>query len=260
MKTPTIAVWFSCGAPSAIAIRETFRRYGNSHKIRVVNNEVVEEDADNRRFADDVANWLNIKIERVAHPDYPNCSAVEIWEKRKFMSGTKGAPCTMLLKREARSIWMRDNLVDWHVFGFTSEEKKRHDDYVLTEMSNVLPVLIEANLSRQDCFDEIQSAGLELPNIYKRGYPNANCIGCVKATSPTYWNHVRKDSPDVFANRAEQSRRIGAKLVRVKNERIFLDELPESAKGRSLKSLKMPECGILCEERIPMNSKTQERG
>lgn len=248
IQTPTIAVWFSCGAPSAIAIRETFRRYGNSHIIRVVNNQVAEEDPDNRRFLRDVEHWLNIEIEDVFHPSYPNRSAVEIWEKRKFMSGHKGAPCTMLLKREARAIWMRENKIDWHVFGFTAEERKRHDDYVLTEMSNVLPVLIEAGLTREDCFEEVRKAGLELPSVYSRGYPNANCIGCVKATSPTYWNHVRKDSPEVFKARADQSRQIGAKLVRHKGSRIYLDELPPDAKGRSLKSMKMPDCGVLCEE------------
>jgi len=34
--------------------------------------------------------------------------------------------------------------------------------------------------------------------------------------------------------------------VRVKNERIFLDELDPKAKGRPLKT--MPDCGLFCEE------------
>jgi len=51
--------------------------------------------------------------------------------------------------------------------------------------------------------------------------------------------------PDVFAHRAEQSRRIGCKLVRVKGERIFLDELDPNAKGNKMKNLDF-ECGIFC--------------
>lgn len=51
--------------------------------------------------------------------------------------------------------------------------------------------------------------------------------------------------------RAEQSRRLGSKLVRVNNERIYLDELDPNAKGRPLASLQMPECGLFCEERRP---------
>ena len=99
------------------------------------------------------------------------------------------------------------------------------------------------------CADMLRGAGIALPRIYSWGFPNANCIGCVKATSPTYWNLVREVSPEVFRQRAEQSRRLGARLVRVKNQRIFLDELPPSAKGRRLNS--MPECGLFCEEHFP---------
>lgn len=45
-----IAVWFSCGAASAVAAKRTIERYGSIATIRVVNNPVEEEDADNRRF------------------------------------------------------------------------------------------------------------------------------------------------------------------------------------------------------------------
>jgi len=80
--------------------------------------------------------------------------------------------------------------------------------------------------------------------MYRLGYANANCIGCVKATSPTYWNHVRKVHPLVFEERAIQSRRLGVRLVRHKGKRIFLDELPIDAKGQKMKSY---ECGIFCD-------------
>jgi hypothetical protein len=106
-------------------------------------------------------------------------------------------------------------------------------------------VLIDLNLSKLDCFEIIDRAGIKRPEIYDFGFPNANCIGCVKATSPTYWNLVRKKFPEIFARRAEQSRQIGAKLVRHKGERIFLDVLPLDAKGRPLKNYDF-ECGIFC--------------
>lgn len=97
------------------------------------------------------------------------------------------------------------------------------------------------------CFKILFDAGIDPPRIYKLGYPNANCIGCVKATSPTYWNHVRKVHPQVFEERAIQSREIGCKLVRVKGKRLFLDELDPDIKGYPMKQLKMPECGIFCD-------------
>lgn len=247
--TETIAVWISCGLASAVAAKITFERYGASHKIRLVNNPVIEEGDDNRRFLADVSTWLDAPIEYVTHPDFPSCSAEEVWDRVSAMVFPHGAPCTRILKKEARQIWERDNPVDWHVLGFTAEEQGRHDRFTLTERSNVLPVLIDAGISKQDCLDMIIAAGIEPPEAYALGWPNANCRGCVKMTSPTGWNHLRNTQPDVFQRRAEQSRRLGVRLVRVKNRRVFLDELSPDAKGRPMKSLTMPDCGTFCEER-----------
>jgi hypothetical protein len=248
MINETIAVWFSCGAASAVAAKKTIELYGNSNTIRVLNNPVAEEDSDNRRFLSDVEKWLGVEVEIVTSKKYPTNSAVDVWEARKYMSGPTGAPCTVELKKVARQEWEKVNHADWHVLGFTADEQRRHARFVLTERSNVLPILIDQYITKARCYDILQSANIALPRIYSMGYPNANCIGCVKATSPTYWNHVRKQHPDVFAERADQSKRLGARLVRHKGVRLFLDELPETAKGRAMKNMDF-ECGIFCEER-----------
>jgi len=244
-----IAVWFSCGAASAVALKRTVERYGNLCQVRAVNNPVAEEDADNRRFLADVAAWVGIEVEDARNAKFPNASAVEVWEHEKGMAFPFGAPCTRALKKHARQQWEALNKPDWHVLGFTANERGRHERFVLTERPNVLPVLIEAGLSKEDCFAIIRDAGIELPRAYHQGYPNANCIGCVKAASPTYWNHVRAVNPEVFAARAEQSRRLGVRLAKLKGKRIFLDELPPDAVGRPLKSMKPVECGLFCEEK-----------
>lgn len=244
----TIAVWFSCGAASAVAAKKTVEQYGNKFLIRVLNNPILEEDEDNGRFLKDVQEWIGIKVETVSSKKFPSNSAVDVWKKRQFMSGPLGAPCTLELKKYARQEWEKENHVDWHVLGFTADEKRRHDRFVLTERSNVLPVLIENKITKSDCYSILQAEGILLPRIYSMGYPNANCIGCVKATSPTYWSHVKKNHPDVFEQRAKQSREIGARLVRYKGKRMYLDELPKGAIGRPMKNMDF-ECGIFCEER-----------
>jgi hypothetical protein len=243
-----IAVWFSCGAASAVAAKHTIARYGNLAKIRVLNNPVAEEDEDNRRFLFDVEQWLGVRIETVVNPVWPEASAEAVWEKRRGMSFPNGAPCTVELKKRARQAWEKENRADWHVLGFTADERKRHERFVLGERENVLPVLIDAGISKADCYRILRDAGLQLPRIYSLGYPNANCIGCVKATSATYWNHVRKVHPEVFARRAEQSRKFGVRLARDKGVRVFLDELSPDAKGRPMKGMDF-ECGIFCEEK-----------
>jgi len=244
-----IAVWFSCGAASAVAAKKTIELYGKTHIVRVINNPIAEEEPDNLRFLKDVQKWLGVKIEFALNKKYPNHSCVEVWDNEKYMSGIYGASCTRALKKQARQQWESENKTDYLILGFTADEEKRHTRFIKTERANILPVLINAGITKRNCFEILKKAGIELPAIYKMGYPNANCIGCVKASSPTYWNHVRKVHPQVFEERAKQSRKIGAKLAEVKGEHIFLDELSPTAKGRPMKNMDF-ECGIFCEENI----------
>jgi len=242
-----IAVWFSCGAASAVAAKLTLDKYGHGNKISVINNPIKEEHEDNQRFLKDVEKWLGHPIEFATRSKYPDQSCKDVWQDRRFMSGPMGAPCTLELKKKARQEWESINKPDYTVLGFTAEEQKRADRFRLTERDTLLTPLIEEGYDKQWCFNVLVEAGIELPAIYKLGYPNANCIGCVKAGSATYWNLVRETFPDVFEDRANMSREIGAKLAYYKGKRTFLDELPSDAKGRSLKNYDF-ECGIFCEE------------
>lgn len=248
MNDKTIVVWFSCGAASAVAAKLTIEKYGKENTIKLVNNPIANEHHDNQRFLKDCEKWLGHEIESCINPDWPSTDCEDVWAKRKFMSSTHGAPCTYELKKKARQHWEANNHHDYMVLGFTSEEQHRAGRFRMSERENLLTPLIDEKYTKSHCFTEIMNAGILLPEVYRLGYPNANCIGCVKATSPTYWNHVRTVHPEVFASRATQSREIGAKLVRVKNQRIFLDELKTTDLGRPMKSMDF-ECGIFCEER-----------
>jgi len=245
-KGSNIVVWFSCGSASAVACKKIIENHSDCN-IRIVNNPIKEEHEDNRRFLKDVEKWLNKKIEICVNPEVDTISCKDIWQQRKYMSGVNGAPCTMILKKGARLYFEENNVIDWHVLGFTFDEEKRAKRFIKYERSNMYPILVDLKITKDNCFKIIQEAGIDLPYVYKLGFPNANCIGCVKSTSPTYWNRVRKCFPDIFQDRAEQSRRIGAKLVRVKGKRKFLDELKENELGRPLKKTGV-ECGIFCEE------------
>lgn len=118
----TIVVWFSCGAASAVAAKKTIERFGDLCNVRVVNNPVAEEEADNKRFLKDVEAWLGVQIESAINRNYPSTSAVDVWAKRKYMSGVSGAPCTLELKKNARAQWEQQNKAEWMVLGFTADE------------------------------------------------------------------------------------------------------------------------------------------
>jgi hypothetical protein len=244
MKNQTIVVWFSCGAASAVAAKKTIEKYGQTNNVIVVNNPVINEHEDNIRFLKDCEKWFDQEIILAKNEKYPSCDIRDVFEQRKYISGIAGAPCTTELKKEARYQFEKKHKIDWHVLGFTFDEKQRSDRFMKFERENLIPILIELKLTKGDCFDILLDAGIKLPEIYKLGFPNANCIGCVKSQSPTYWNLVRNKFPNVFNERAEQSRRIGARLVKLKGKRIFLDELKDTDKGGKIKSW---ECGIFCD-------------
>lgn len=240
----TIAIWFSCGAASAIAAKLTIDKYKKDYNILVVNNPVIEENPDNRRFLKDIEEYIQHPIIEAKNKDFPNASIVEVFDKVGFMSGIHGASCTSLLKKEARYQFELTHKIDFHVLGFTIEEWRRQKKFNERERANTLPVLCNELVTKEDCFKTLRKDGIKLPVSYELGYPNANCEGCVKATSATYWNLFRRNSPHGFQSRAVQSRRIGCKLVRYKGKRIFLDELPPNAVGGKIKNW---ECGIFCD-------------
>lgn len=238
-----IVVWFSCGAASAIAAKMTLDKYGKTNEVIIVNNFIKEEDADNQRFLKDIEKWVGVKIHTAVNSKYKSCSIQEVWEDRQYMAGIHGAPCTLELKKKARYEWEIKNRPDWTVMGFTKEEKDRFDNFQTNERPASLHIL--ADVTKAECFEMVIDAGIKLPDMYLMDYPNANCPGCPKATSPTYWNHVRIKHPEVFQQRCETSRALGARLVRVKGKRIFLDELDPNAKGGKMKNMNF-ECGIFC--------------
>jgi len=242
----TIAVWFSCGAASAVTAKRTIDLYGDICNIRILNNPVIEEHPDNLRFKDDIENWLDHEIETVINDKYQSCSAVDVWDRRHYMSGNRGAPCTLELKKKARQQWEDKNDCNWHVLGFTADESHRAINLQAKELPELLSVAINQGLTKNHCFQILNNAGILQVVMYRLGFPNANCIGCVKASSPTYWNMVRLLFPQIFWHRAEQSRDIGCRLVRVKGKRIYLDELDRNARGNPLKEYQI-DCGIFCE-------------
>ena len=98
MKGKTIVVWFSCGAASAVASKLTLEKYGKDNQVLIVNNPIKEEDVDNVRFKRDMEKWINQPIIEAVNPEFPEASICEVFARKKYMSGVKGAPCTLMLK------------------------------------------------------------------------------------------------------------------------------------------------------------------
>ena len=216
-----IVCWFSCGAASAVATKlaiESNNASPEPKELVVASIFLKEEHPDSERFKRDCSTWFGQSIVDLRNDKY-NASVDEVIDKTSYMSGVYGARCTKELKKQVRLDWQRDD--DIHVFGMTVDEQSRIDGLIDTEPTLELwAPLIDKGLTKKDCFDTINRAGIELPKMYKLGYYNNNCVGCLKATGAGYWNKIRVDFPDVYAIRAEQERRLGVALVTMSKDKF----------------------------------------
>ena len=135
---------------------------------------------------------------------------------------------------------------DVHVFGYTADAndvaraERLRENYF--EMKIETP-LIDQGITKEGCLAMVERAGIRLPALYGMGFPNNNCIPCVKATSAAYWALVRERFPEHFARMVELSRRLDVRLCRINGERAFIDEIPAD---HPTTDPIVPTCDFLC--------------
>lgn len=227
--------WFSCGAASAVATKL-------SSPDVIAYCETGAEDHDNERFMRDCEQWFSKPVTRLKNDKWRD--TWHVWETRKFLSGIAGAPCTGELKAAPRLAFQMPD--DIHVFGYTADANDVWRADALRENWPDLHIktpLIDAGITKAACLSMVLSAGIKPPRVYAMGFANANCIPCVKATSPDYWALVRKEFPVQFDRMAKLSRELDVRLSRVYGERVFIDEIPLNQPTTAPIA---PECDFLC--------------
>ncbi len=232
-------VWFSCGAPSAVAAKLTVQAHPEN--TEVVYCDTGGEHPDNRRFLADVEKWVGRDVTILKNPKYKD--HFDVARKERYINGPHGAKCTTELKRKLREQHQRPG--DIHVWGFTAEEEGRAQDFEdrFPGLACEWP-LIEAQLGRGDALAVVERAGIALPVMYGLGFKNNNCIGCLKG-GMGYWNLVRVHFPEKFAEAAQLCREIGRSPIKGKDGKpVFLDMLDPTA-GRYETEPEV-QCGIGC--------------
>lgn len=245
-----IVCQFSCGAASAVATKLAIAQHGG--RCVILNAEIAEEHPDNRRFAIDCERWFGVPIITLRDKKYA-ASAIKVFETVGYIKGPAGAACTSRIKRGLLRAFERPG--DVLVLGFTAEEQHRLDDWQENWPDRpVIAPLIDHGLTKEDCKAMVERAGIELPAMYRLGYDNANCIGCVKG-GHGYFRAIREDFPEQFERLAQAEDKVAALhgenayILRHRSgplagKRFPLRELPP---GPVRRNEALPTCGLFCE-------------
>ena len=242
-----IVCQFSCGAASAVATKLAIAEYASTHDVVVVNAFVKEEHADNRRFLADCEKWFGQSVVVLCDEKY-GASTLEVFRRTQYIKGPYGASCTSRLKRRVLDEWSKPG--DIMVFGYTAEETERLERFQDRHPERpVIAPLIARGLTKSDCKAMVERAGIELPYMYKLGYHNANCVGCVKGGAG-YFRAIRHDFPDAFEQLARIEASLGESAYLLvhrsgphKGERFPLREL---GNGPVTRNERFPSCSFFC--------------
>ena len=231
--------WFSCGAASAVATKLAI---SSGVDVTIAYCKIEEEHPDNERFLKDCEKWFGQKI-LILQNEFYKGSIYNVFEKN-YMRTPGGSPCTRALKKQVRTKFELPD--DRQIFGYTVEEENRVNNFIdANPYVDIWPILLEKQLSKDDCIALIANAGIEIPEMYKLGYRNNNCIGCVKG-GMGYWNKIRVDFPEHFERMADLERKKGCTVLKDSqtSEPIYLHDLDVNA-GNYPKEADI-SCGIFC--------------
>lgn len=209
--------------------------------------DIADQHEDSYRFIADCEKAIGCKVQFLSSLEYKSVEDAILSAGVIKMPGGF-APCTNWLKKRVRKRWEEEHK-DYnitYVWGFDFKEKARAYRTVEAnpQASHEFP-LIDKCLSKEDVHALFERMfNFKRPLMYELGYPNNNCIGCVKG-GMGYWNRLRKDFPEVFKERAELERKIGYSILKEKDGTpLFLDELDENRGNMNTEVF--PDCSIMC--------------
>lgn len=229
--------WFSGGVSSAIAVKLAIKDID-----KIIYIHIDDHHPDTLRFKDDCEKWYDREIEIIQSKLKSVENAVLLAGGRGYINGQGGAACSFRLKRQLREQWetnKSESLI--YIWGMDYSERHRADRIIesMPNQKHRFP-LIENKIDKEGAHRLLSASNIDRPVMYRLGYNNNNCIGCVKG-GMGYWNKIRQDFPDIFKSRAALERQVGASCI----NGTYLDELSPTA-GRMSNPI-IGDCGIFCE-------------
>lgn len=236
--------WWSAGVTSAVACKLAIDAYGKDN-VRLIYFQIDSAHPDNKRFKEQCEEWYGKEIEVWRSEKYKD--QFDVIRKTRYINGPAGARCTLELKKSVRFRVEKEVDYSHQVFGFEYSKKEINRAIRFLEQypdAGAIFPLIEHKMTKPECLHFLERAGIRRPRMYELGFPNNNCIGCVKGGAG-YWNLVREHFPEQFDKMAEVEEELGNTCLKDKDGRIPLKNLDPN-RGRKQKII-MPDCGNFCD-------------
>ena len=205
--------------------------------------DIDDQHKDSMRFIKDIEKAIGKNVEILRSEQYKTVEECVLSFGGFRNPYNSFAPCTNWLKKRVRKKWESEHK-DYdltYVWGFDLKEKNRAERTIEAnpQAKHEFP-LIDKNLSKEEVHGLFERTfDFKRPLMYDLGYPNNNCIGCVKG-GMGYWNRIRKDFPEVFEARSILERKVGYSILRD----CYLDELDPNRGNMNTEIF--PDCGIMC--------------
>ena len=234
----TTISYFSAGVSSAVATKLMIDEID-----RIIYIHIEDQHPDTLRFVKDCEAWFGKPVEIMQSQILTVENAI-LYASFIRNPETHAVACSRLLKKSVRKELEQNNMERIRaVWGFDVKEKDRADAIVEKNQNSdhVFP-LIERGIGKSVAHKILYASGIKRPLMYKLGYPNNNCIGCVRG-GMGYWNKIRVDFPEVFASRAKLERKIGFSIL---GKGLWLDELDPN-RGKKERPI-CDDCSLFCGE------------
>ena len=222
-------VCFSGGHSSALVAVECVRKYGKENVI-LLNHDISSavEHEDIKRFKNEVANYLGLKITYANAPNFEIMTPLDVALNKGCFQGYVGkALCTNELKTKPFYKWLKENYPVKKgelnkditiLYGFDMNETKR-----IQRRSSIMGSMgykTDYPLAFWDrTIYNTEEIGIKKPITYDI-FKHANCIGCLKA-GRQHWYVVYCLYPHIFEKAIKAENEIGYSIIKG----VFLDEL-----------------------------------
>lgn len=189
----------SGGAASAVAHTRAMERYGKENVVAWFADTQWEDD-DLYRFLNDLENYWQQKI--IRHTE--GLTPLQVAENEKIIPNQKLAVCSRVLKQKPfkKFIEAYEKPVtvllglDWSEQHRMIAPKKVYES--IPGVSVDFPLMWKPY--DFDVFQTVKSWGIEIPRLYKMGFPHNNCGGRCVRQGISEWQRLRVHFPERFAN------------------------------------------------------------